>query len=61
MKRALPRAGILCRVAAASTDTDVLELTEQNVETVLDEVCMHISEAIGSVDWRMLHACCLVV
>lgn len=31
-------AGALCRVAAASADTDILELTETNVETVLDEV-----------------------
>jgi hypothetical protein len=37
-RAAPPLPGTVCRVAAASTDTDILELTEQNVETVLDEV-----------------------
>jgi Fe-S cluster biogenesis protein NfuA len=46
-------AGVLCR--AAATDTDILELTEANVETVLDEV-RPASPARGFFRARVCHA-----
>ncbi|KAI8466852.1 MAG: NifU-like domain-containing protein [Monoraphidium minutum] len=43
--------GTVCRVASASADTDILELTESNVETVLDEVRPYLMADGGNVEF----------
>lgn len=45
------QSGTVCRVASASADTDILELTEANVETVLDEVRPYLMADGGNVEF----------